>query len=92
MGRNIRLLISQENTIGQLMAIPTQDFADVLNSERDTERTVGGSKVTTWKVTEVSLSYEQCFLYLVFSSIKISILPSHGWILSGKSSYTWICI
>ena len=41
----------------------------VLNSGRDTERTVWGPKAPTLKGTEVSLSYVQCFLYLVFSSI-----------------------
>ena len=40
----------QENTTGQLMAIG---------------RTVWGPKVTTLKGTEASLSYVQCFLYLV---------------------------
>ena len=47
----------QENTTGQLMAIG---------------RTVWGPKVPTLKGTEVSLSYVQCFLYLV-SSISVSI-------------------
>ena len=36
-------------------------------------RTVWGPKVPTLKGTEVSLSYVQCFLYLVSSSIKGSI-------------------
>ena len=48
----------QENTSGQVMAI---------------ERTVWGPKVPTLKGTEESLSYVQCFLYLVSSSINISI-------------------
>ena len=48
----------QENTRGQLMAI---------------ERTVWGPKVPTLKRTEVSLSYVQCFLYLVSSSVTVSI-------------------
>ena len=47
----------QENTMGQLMV---------------TGRTVWGPKVPTLKGTEVSLSYIQCFLYLVFSSIYVS--------------------
>ena len=48
----------QENTMGQLMAIG---------------RIVWGSKVPTLKETEVSLSYVQCFLYLVSSSINVSV-------------------
>ena len=47
----------QENTTGQLMAIG---------------RTAWGSKVPTLKGTEASLSYVQCFLYLVSSSINVS--------------------
>ena len=47
----------QENTTGQLMAIG---------------RTVWGSKVPTLKGTEASLSYVQCFLYLVPSSVNVS--------------------
>ena len=48
----------QENTTGQLMA---------------TGRTVWGPKVPTLKKTEASLSYVQCFLYLISSSIDVSI-------------------
>ena len=48
----------QENTTGQLMV---------------TGRTVWGPKVPTVKGTEVSLSFVQCFLYLVSSSINVSI-------------------
>ena len=48
----------QENTMRQLMAIG---------------RTVWGFKVPTLKGTEVSLSCVQCFLYLVSSSINVSI-------------------
>ena len=48
----------QENTTGQLMA---------------SGRTVWGPKVPTLKGTEASLSYEQCFLYLVSSSVNVSI-------------------
>ena len=36
-------------------------------------RTVGGPKVPTLKETEASLSYVQCFLYLISSSINVSI-------------------
>ena len=51
----------QENTMGQLMV---------------TGRTVWSPKVPTLKRTEVSLSYIQCFLYLVSSSINVSIFHS----------------
>ena len=51
----------QENTMGQLMA---------------TGRTVWGPKVPTLKGTEAWLSYVQCFLYLVSSSINVSIFHS----------------
>ena len=47
----------QENMTGQLMAIG---------------RTMWGPKVPTLKGTEASLSYVQCFLYLVSSSVNIS--------------------
>ena len=49
----------QENMMGQLMVIG---------------RTTWGSMVPTLKGTEVSLSYVQSFLYLVSSSINVSIL------------------
>ena len=45
----------------------------ILNSGRDTGRTVWGSKVPALKGTEVSLSCVQCFFYLGSSSINISI-------------------
>ena len=44
-------------------------FCSVLNSRRDSGRTDWGPKVPTLKGTEASLSYVQCFLYLVSSSI-----------------------
>ena len=46
----------KENTSGQLMAI----------------RTVWGLKVHTLKESEASLSYVQCVLYIVYSSINVS--------------------
>ena len=49
---------TQWNMMGQVMAIG---------------RTVWGPKVPTLKGTEVPLSYVQCFLYLVSSSINVSI-------------------
>ena len=48
----------QENTTEQLMAIG---------------RTVWGPKVPPLKGTQVSLSYAQCFLYLISSSINVSV-------------------
>ena len=48
----------QQNTTGQLMVIG---------------KTVWGPKVPTLKGTEASLSYVQCFLSLVSSSINVSI-------------------
>ena len=39
-------------------------------------RTVWGSKMPSLKRTEVSLSYEQCFLYLISSSVNVSIFHS----------------
>ena len=59
----------QENMMGQLMVILTKD----LDSGRDTGRAVWGPKVPTLKGTEVPLSYVQCFLYLLSSSINVSI-------------------
>ena len=43
-----------------------------------TGRTVWGPKLPTLKGTEVSLSYVQCFLYLVSSSINVSIFHITG--------------
>ena len=48
----------QENTMGQLMVIG---------------RTVWGPRVPTLKGTEASVGHVQCFLYLVSSSINVSI-------------------
>ena len=59
----------QENISGQLMA---------------TGRTAWGPKVPTLKGTEVSLSYVQFFLYVVSSSINVSIFILHGWTPSGQ--------
>ena len=61
----------QENTTGQLMVIG---------------RIVWGPKVPTLKGTEASLSYVQCFLYLVSSSI--NVFHHTCWILSGHVSYS----
>ena len=63
----------QENTMGQLMAIPTKDFAECLNSGRYAGKVVWGPKVPTLKGTKAWLSYVQCFLFLVSSSINASI-------------------
>ena len=64
----------QENTTGQLMAIPTKDFAECFeqwkrcweNCVRSQDANFGGD----WSI----MSYEQCFLCLVSSSMwKMSI-------------------
>ena len=39
----------------------------------------------TLKGTEALLPYTQCFLYLVFPSINVSIFHKTGWILSGQT-------
>ena len=70
------------------MVIPTKDFAGCFKQWKRHWETVCGSKVPTLKGTGASLSYVQCFLYLVFSSINISIF--HSTQLSGQTSY--ICI
>ena len=48
----------QENMLGYLMVIG---------------RTMWGPKMSNLKGTEVSLSYVQCFLYLVSSSVNVSV-------------------
>ena len=62
---------NQENTMGQLMVMG---------------RTVWDPKVPTLKGTEASLSSVQCFLYLVSSSIYVTIFLLYGWMLSHKRS------
>ena len=41
--------------------------------------------MSTLEGTEVSLSYVQCFLYLV-SSVSVSVFHLGSWILSGQTS------
>ena len=65
----------QGNMMGQLIAIGT---------------IVWGPNVLTLNGSEVSLFYVQCFLYLVFSSINVSIFHMTWLVLSGQPSYTWI--
>ena len=52
-----------------------KEFNSVLSSGRDA-RTVWGPKLPTLKGTEASLSYLQCFLYLVCSLINVSVFHS----------------
>ena len=59
---------------GQLMAIPTKDFAECFEQWKDVGRTVWGPKVPSLKGTEASLSYVQCFLYLISSLINVYFL------------------
>ena len=61
----------QENMMGWLMA---------------TVWTVWGPKVPTLRGTKVSLSYAQCFLYLVSSSIVSPFFVLHSWIPSDKGA------
>ena len=58
----------QENMMGQLMVIG---------------RTVWGPNVSTLKGPETSLSYVQCFLYLL--QLMSLFVIAHGWILSGQT-------
>ena len=58
----------EENIMGQLMA---------------TGSTMWGPMVPTLKETEASLSYVQCFLYLLFSSINVSFFHITWLIPSG---------
>ena len=51
-------------------------FQSVVDSGRDAGRTVWGPKVPTLKGTKASLSYVQCFLFLVLSSVNVSIFHS----------------
>ena len=55
-------------------------------------RTVWGPKVPTLKGTEVSLSCVQCFLYIVLSSINVSIFHITWLIPSGPVSYTHLTL
>ena len=83
----------QENTTGQLMAIPQQRILQrVLNSGRDTGRTAWGPKVPILKKTEVALSYVQCFSYFVSSSVSVSIFHI-TWLDTFWTDhiYTYIC-
>ena len=55
--------------------------------EKNTGRSVWAPKVPTLKGTETSLSYVQCFLYLVSSSINVSTFHVTCWIPSGQTSW-----
>ena len=66
----------QENTIRQLVAI---------------RRIMWGPNVPTLKGTEASLSHVQCFLYLISSSINVSIFLS-VWLDTLWTDYTHIYI
>ena len=54
----------------------SKEFCSVLNSGTDTGRTVWGPNVPALKGTEMSLSYIQCFLYPVSSSVNVSVFHS----------------
>ena len=55
----------QENVTGQLMTIPTKDFAECFEQWEWCWENLWGPKVPTLKVTEVSLCCVQWFLYLL---------------------------
>ena len=55
--------------MGQVMAIPKKKILQNVLNRRDPGRTVWGP---TLKGTETSLSYVQCFLYLVSSTVRVS--------------------
>ena len=53
-------------------------------------RTMWGPKVPTLKGTEASLSYVQCFLYLVSSSVNVSIFPI-TWLDTFLTDFVYYC-
>ena len=57
-------------------------------ADGETGRTVWGPKVPTWKGTEASLSFIQCFLYLVSSSINVSIFHI-TWLATFWTGLVW---
>ena len=78
----------QENMSGQLMAIPTKDFAECFEQWKR-------PCMPALQATKVSLSYVQCSLYLV-SSINVSIFhimkTIYGLILSDRIHHIYHCI
>ena len=74
----------QENTTGQLIVIPTKDFA-VFWTVEERLGELWGPNVPTLKGTEASLSYIQCFVYLLQYMFLFFIV--HGWILAGQTLY-----
>ena len=67
---------TQENTMGQLMVIPTKDFAKCCEQWKRHWENCVRSQGATLKGAEVSLSYVQCFLYFVSSSVYVFIFHS----------------
>ena len=60
------------------------------DSEKYDRTADGDPNIPTLKGTEALLSYVQCFLYLVSSSVNASIFHIiwlHGWVPSGQTSY-----
>ena len=55
----------QENTTGQLMVIPTKDFMECFEQWKRCWDNCVRSQGTYFEGTEASLSYVQCFLYLL---------------------------
>ena len=88
-GRDFKPSMKFRKIWWQLMAIPTKDYAECFNHGKDTGRTVWGPKECTLKGPEVSLSCVQCFLYLVSSSINVSIFHS-TWLDTFGTGYTFL--
>ena len=63
----------KENMMGQLMAIPTEDFAECFEEWKRCWENCVRSQGAYFEGTEVSLSYIQCFLYHISSSVNVSI-------------------
>ena len=62
---------TQENMMEQLMAIPTKDFAELFEQWKRHWELCEVARCLLLKGTEASLSYVQCFLYLMSSSMSL---------------------
>ena len=72
-GRDFRLSMRfRKIWRGSWWRFQQRTLQSALDSGGDAGRTVWGPKVPTLKGTEASMSYVQCFLYLVSSSINVS--------------------
>ena len=76
----------QESMMGQLMMISTKNFVECFEQWKRCWENCVRSKVSTLKETKVSLSYVQCFLYLVSSSAEdsgLNLMSGHKVQISG---------